>query len=458
MLQPAEDTRPGTIELVLAAAVALAGWGLCLYMLYPGIASYDALYVYEDALAGKYGDWQPPLFGVIWLWLEPFLGTGTQAIAVPTITIYWLSFFLIFLGLRRTGTRLAWLALLLPLTPPLLVLQGIVWRDVVFSTLWLFAAALALASADRGRVTRVIATLLALAFFVLGFWLRPNALFAAAPLFVYIVWPRDFRWKRLLITAIPLCIALQASSSLINYTWLKAAERHPTHSILVFDLTGISHFSGENAFPVSDWTSEEVERLVKTCYKPEYWDTVWWMTPDCTFVMQRLDGEGPGKPRLFGTPALVDAWIGAIEAHPLAYLQHRFAHFKVLMLDRTMVMWEHPEDLTRRFPFTGNETYQAFNGMMHWLQDNTSLFCGLPWLLLTLAMVVAGFAVGDGRAKAAILGLSLSGAIFTLTYLPFGVAAEYRYVYWTVFSGLVAGLIAMAKWIDRSQDRPSLQG
>ena len=62
--RPGIPEHPGWPELLLAAAFAIAGWAFCFYMLLPGAASYDALYVYEDAYAGKYGDWQPPLFGV----------------------------------------------------------------------------------------------------------------------------------------------------------------------------------------------------------------------------------------------------------------------------------------------------------------------------------------------------------------------------------------------------------
>jgi len=456
--RPGIPEHPGWPELLLAAAFVIAGWAFCFYMLLPGAASYDALYVYEDAYAGKYGDWQPPLFGVIWLWLEHLFGTGAVAINGPTLTFYWLAFFLLFLGLRRTGTRLAWLALLLPLAPPLLVLQGIVWRDVVFSTLWVLSAALVFAASDRPAPVRLAATVVALLLFVLGFWLRPNAIFAAVPLFAYIVWPQNFRWKRLFLSAVPVCLVLQGSASLINYSWLNAVERHPTHSIMVFDLAGISQFTGQNVFPVADWTPEQITKVTTQCYDPGYWDSVWWMRADCAFIMKRLDGDSPGSARIFGTPALTSAWIAAIEAHPLAYLQHRLAHFRMVMLARTMVMFDHTDDPTLRFAFTGNDTYKAFSTAMHWLQDNTPLFYGLPWLLLAGAVLLIGLVVQDGRAKAAILGLSMSGVIFTLTYLPFGVAAEYRYVYWTVFSGLVAGLIALAKWADNHTRHAGLRG
>jgi hypothetical protein len=62
----------------------------------------------------------------------------------------------------------------------------------------------------------------------------------------------------------------------------------------------------------------------------------------------------------------------------------------------------------------------------------------------------------NGHHKAAALTLSSSGTIFILTYLLFGVAAEYRYLYWSALTALVAWIVLMAKreilWRARRKD------
>lgn len=438
------------LSFFLAAAWCLAGLAASLYLFHPGIATYDALSVYEQAGQGGYGDWQPPLFGVLWHGLETVFGPGPQAIVLPALVLYWLSFYLIFHVLRRAGSRLAWLALVLPLAPPLIALQGIVWRDSVFSTLWLFAFALAFFGAEGSRRLRAAATATAIAALLLGFWLRPNALFAAAPLAVYILWPGGFRWKRILLLTLPLCIALQASAHLVNYTWLQATPRHPAHSILVFDLTGIGHFAGRNVFPVDDWTPEEVRRLTTSCYDPAYWDAVWWLRDDCSFVMRRLDSREEGK-RLFGSPKLVRAWLAAVRDNPGAYARHRLTHFGTLLFGRIMVLFEHPT-AGMAFHFTGNTAYAAYRDAMLGLKRDTPVFLGIVWFCLVVFVALGGTLMRDGRAKAAVLGLSQSGTIFMLTYLPMGVAAEYRYFYWTVMCGLVGGLVMAGRWVRPGSD------
>jgi hypothetical protein len=80
------------------------------------------------------------------------------------------------------------------------------------------------------------------------------------------------------------------------------------------------------------------------------------------------------------------------------------------------------------------------------LHEATPLFRGATWLLLSVLVGVAGLRIANGRAKAAVLALASSGILYTLTYSVFGVAAEYRYVYWTALSGLLGVAFVLSKW------------
>ena len=133
-------------------------------------------------------------------------------------TSYWLGFGLLAFALARRSSRLALLLPLLALTPPAFVFVGIIWRDVLFATTWLLAAAIVFAAAERGARFRMSVQALALALCAFGVLLRPNALIAAPILAAYIAWPsrypgsarrscssrrwRDFsRWCKWCITA-----------------------------------------------------------------------------------------------------------------------------------------------------------------------------------------------------------------------------------------------------------------
>ena len=49
-----------------AIAMAAAGFGLTLFVFYPGVMTFDAKYVYLDIAKGFYGDWQSPVMTALW--------------------------------------------------------------------------------------------------------------------------------------------------------------------------------------------------------------------------------------------------------------------------------------------------------------------------------------------------------------------------------------------------------
>src|SRR5437660_732518 len=140
----------------------------------------------------------------------------------------------------------------------------------------------------------------------------------AAPLFAaYAIWPMSFALRRTALLYVPAFVLFAALVPAVYYGLLAAERQHPLHSILVFDLGGITHFSAENQFPV-EWSAEQTALLRDKCYDPARWD-FYWHRPPCPFVMQRLErSDDP----IFGTPRLVRAWRDALARHPLSYLEH----------------------------------------------------------------------------------------------------------------------------------------
>ncbi len=106
---------------------------------------------------------------------------------------------------------------------------------------------------------------------------------------------------------------------------LDAKRQNPLHSILVFDLGGITHFTGENQFPVA-WSAEQTALLTGKCYDPVRWDT-YWHVPPCPFVMQRL--ERPDDV-IFGTPRLIAGMVArGLRASPRLSQPPRDLHVAV---------------------------------------------------------------------------------------------------------------------------------
>jgi hypothetical protein len=419
---------------VAVIALIAAGYGLTLAIFYPGIMTYDAKFVYGDIAKGVLGDWQSPVMTVLWGAIDP-VAPGAASMFLLIATSYWLGFGLLALALARRSTRLALLLPLLALAPPAFVFVGVIWRDVLFATSWLLAAAIVFAATERGARFRVPAQVLALALCAFGVLLRPNALIAAPILAAYIVWPAQMSFRRTAILLVPAMAGFFALVQVVYYGALGATRQHPLHSIMVFDLGGISHFSKENQFPVT-WSEPESVMLLNSCYQPTLWDIYWRLEP-CDFVMHKLEHEE----KLFGTSALAEAWARAIMRHPLAYLQHRAAFMWNFLAGNNLTMWLADVERPAANVFPDRPAFAA----LVWLHDRlepTPLFRTGSWLLVCI--MVCGFAWRQRETPegAFALGVCGSAAVYVLTFFAVGVASDFRYGYWAVLAGIVGGVVA----------------
>ena len=412
--------------------LVIAGFWLTLELFHPGIMNYDARYVYLDSLKGFYGDWQSPVMTWLWRIIDP-IDPGSGSMFLLLTVLYWWSIATLSAALAQRSLALGFALPLIALTPPLLAFVGVIWRDVLMAGCWLFATARVFAATGQTKrpvVTRIVGVALV----VLGVLIRPNALAAAPLLITYILWPRAFSWKRTALLFVPLMMALYASVQLVYYGALNATRQHPLHSIAVFDLGGITYFSSENAFPVT-WSADEMEALRGRCYDPSIWNVYW--NGDCKFVMAKVEHEQ----KLFGTPALSHAWLDAVVRHPLAYVQHRLTFFRTFLFGSHPGMWtadiEHPPKTI----FEDRPWFMAFKRLHDALQP-TPLFRIGTWLVSCLLLCALGWRRRATPEGAFVLGVCGSGALYVLSYLPLGVASEFRYIYWAVLAS-AAGLMVV---------------
>jgi hypothetical protein len=435
-MQFSPDRRQSVRRGLHAAVAALtaAGYGLTLAIFYPGIMTYDAKFVYEDIAKGAVGDWQSPVMTVLWGAIDP-VAPGAASMFLLIATSYWLGFGLLAFALARRSTRLALLLPLLALAPPAFVFAGIIWRDMLFATTWLLAAAIVFAAAKSNPRLRVPAQALALALCGLGVLLRPNALIAAPILTAYLVWPQQACLRRTAILFVPAVAGFFALVQLVYYNVLGATRQHPLHSIIVFDLGGISHFSKESQFPVS-WSASESALLLNGCYQPTQWDIYWRLEP-CDFVMRKVEREQ----KLFGTPALTEAWARAVLHHPVAYLQHRSAFMWNFLAGDNITMWLADVERPTAKLFPDRSAFAA----LVWLHDGlkpTPLFRTGSWLVICLLVCAFAWRRRESPEGAFALGVCGSAAVYVLSFFAVGVASDFRYGYWAVLAGMVGGVVA----------------
>jgi hypothetical protein len=420
---------------LLIAAMTATGFALTLYVFYPGVMTFDALYMYKDMAKGFFGDWQSPVMIVLWSLVDP-IAPGTGSILLLTVTLYWLAFGVVALTIAR---RSPWLALMLPLlalSPPAFVFVGIIWRDVLFAIAWLLAAAFVFAVTDRGWKQRVPVQAIGIGLLAFGVLLRPNALAAAPILAAHILWPAHFPWKRAAILYVPAALGLFGLVQVVYYDVLGATRQHPLHPIMVFDLGGISHFARANVFPGS-WTADETALITHGCYQPIAWDIYWTQEP-CLFVMEHLERE-----KLFASPALTDAWKRAIVSYPTAYLQHRATFMWTFLTGANLTMWTRDLDDTSKIIFADNPRLMALKALHDALKP-TPLFRTGTWLLLSVAVCLFAWRRRNMPAGAFALGVCGSAIVYMMTFFAVGVATDFRYAYWAVLAGLT-GAIAVAQ-------------
>jgi hypothetical protein len=427
------------LRLAVAALIA-AGFGLTMLIFYPGIMTYDAKFVHEDIGKGVLGDWQSPVMTVLWGAIDPAApGAGSMFLLIATS--YWLGFGLLAFALARRATWLAPLLPLLALLPPAFVFVGIIWRDVLFATTWLLAAAIAFAVAGRGPRLRVPAQVLALALCAFGVLLRPNSLIAAPILAAYVAWPTQISFKRTAILFIPVMAGFFVLVQVVYYGALGAARQHPLQSIMVFDLGGISHFARQNQFPVT-WSEPETALLLDRCYQPTQWDIYWRLEP-CDFVMRKIEREKG----LFGTPVITEAWAHALMRHPVAYLRHRAAFMWNFLGGNNLTMWVADVEHRTETVFPDRPAFVALVSLHDKLKP-TPLFRTGAWLLVCI--MVCGFAWRRRETPEGAFALCVCGsaAVYVLTFFAVGVASDFRYGYWAVLAGISGGVIA-------ARDRPA---
>jgi hypothetical protein len=428
MMQAVSARRPSWPIVILLHA---AGFALSVVVFYPGVMNYDARYIYLDTAAGRFGDWQSPLMGWLWSVVDP-IAPGPASILLVIAASYWLGFALLSVAVARRSRVLTLVTPLLALSPPAFAFVGMIWRDVLFACAWLLAAALAFAAAESRRPVRALARATALGLLGFGVLLRPNAILAAPILAVYLIWPQRFVLRHAVLLYLPTAVVLFALIQVVYYGIFDAMRQRPWHSVVVFDLGGITHFTKQNQFPVS-WNARETALLTQSCYRPAPWN-VYWNAEPCRFVMDRLEGE-----KIFGSPALVDAWMRAVTANPLAYLRHRAAFMWTFLAESNLTIWTQDLDDRSKPALPHNRAFMVLRSVHDALQP-TPLFWPGTWLLLDAGLCAWAWRKRQTRAGAFAVAVCGSAVAYVLTFFAVGVAAEFRYAYWAVLAGLTGAV------------------
>ncbi len=206
---------------------------------------------------------------------------------------------------------------------------------------------------------------------------------------------------------------------------------------MVFDLGGISHFTKQNQFPVT-WSESELALLLNGCYRPTEWDLYWRLEP-CEFVMHKLEKDE----KLFGTPAISNAWMNAILRHPVAYLEHRGSFMWNFLAGSNFTMWLFDIERNNQKVFQDRKAFVVLENI-HDVLKPTPLFRAGPWLLVCVAVCGCALRWRNTREGSFAIGVCGAAAVYVVTFFAVGVASDFRYAYLAVLAGIAGGVALLS--------------
>nr|WP_315382547.1 hypothetical protein [uncultured Sphingomonas sp.] len=431
--RPVGTRRKALSALIVAVLLA----GVTLAFFWPGVASYDSVVQYQQVLHGQYDDWHPPAMARLWAVFHGAGWRGQAPMFALQLLLYWsgLAFFASALA-RRGQSIAALLVLLLGIWPPILGWQVAVLKDGQMAGAILAAVGLASWWRLDDRRLPLWAALLVLILLGYATLVRFNAAFATVPLAFGLL--GGWRWERprfQLVLVVAATAAVIAVLTPINQRLLHAAPSGVERSLPLFDLAGIAHHAGPQAVPQVParlWHRAEA----RGCLTPILWDPIG-DEKACGYIVDTLQRAAPGT-------TLRSAWIEAIATHPLAYAEHRIAHW-----NSEMRLWM-PATMPGTGPLARSEPNtiglgspdKRINGFQKLGYTLASSAAGAPilWFAVAIGVLFCSWPARDGAGGVAVT-LALSAILTELAFGVVGVASDYRYHVWGM---LAAGLALLA--------------
>jgi hypothetical protein len=432
------EANPRPIYPAIIAVIVVTGMAVIAMGYWPGVMIDDARWQYQQSVDNAYEDWHPPLMAWIWHQFIP-LEPGPAPMLLLQLSLFWVGIASIAYWLYRRGNpRLGVLAAFVGWIPAPLALLGSVTKDCLMAAVLSSAVGLLLWREEaRTNVVRAMLGVVIFAMLLLAAALRVNAFLACVPLGLAAL-PRSVTRTipRFTLAALA-CTAIFFVTPPLVASALHAEDTDAQLSLIIFDLGGITEYSGSDQFP--DLKAAEPVRVNRQCYDPVGWDSYsTWAKKACPIgfePFQALVDEGDTDPRML--------WFKAVTSHPIAYAEHRLAHFN-------LSTWF----LVRGNPVPTAWTQSVANPWNFQVRPNAVLRSvdvfangaamsplGWPifWIALALAVLMAATAA---KLTSNVKAVASSAFLYGIGYLVFGVATGMRYYVWTIVGAALAAILA----------------
>jgi len=418
--------------VIAALGAALIGYGY-----WPGIMIDDARWQYQQVVDNAYEDWHPQLMA--WLWRQlTFVHAGPAPMLLLQLLLYWVGFLLIASAVYRRGRpRLAIALVCVGFLPAPFALMGTVTKDALMAGCLLCATGLllwkGLLTTAGARAALVVGTIVIL---LIASALRFNAFLACVPLAIAVLPPFFTRTKlRLLIATLVVTAAFILTGPTVT-ALVQAEDTDVQLSLMIFDLGGITEHTGVSQFP--DMGVANPVAVNHRCYDVTAWDSYSsWAKQPCPIGFDRfqslIDDDDVDARSL---------WLHAIAAHPVAYAEHRLAHFNqatyfLIPSGPAFTAWSQSVPNPWNFHVRPNGIISMVTAVVY-AAAHTPLGWPIFWIGLSFAALLLAIAADCGPE---LIAIAASPFLYGMGYLIFSVASGMRYHLWTISGAAIATLL-----------------
>lgn len=406
----------------------------------PGEMSVDSVMALYEAMKGHAVGWGPTFMAATLAWLGG--GTLGSSLFVALMCILTYGCFAALLIYSNATNVRRWqivLAFVLSLNPLFMFYVGIVWKDVMLTTIAMVAATLLLLSVGRAGRNRYI--LLGLAALVTGAMvpIRQQGILLAAPFAIAIglLVVRELRAAMFTRVASFIgCIAFVIGCNMMLYELSAATVKPQLHgpisvgiyTIQAYEIAGMIADAKPDDPVTWSGASQQVQREIKVHYSPERIDTIWHLEPVRDYF-NALTGK-----------QYMSIWLRGIKHDPKAFLQSRFGAFASLLGLRNITgcvptFWgigalpALPEQVKQLGLHDGVNARARVIGRAAVNLYNTPVFRNWFYAVLLLIGSFVVFLRATGAPRLTLLSIIIASWLYWLSYLPTTIACDFRYLY-----------------------------
>lgn len=436
---------PGRIAAAIVLLAGAIGAGLTLWFHFPGHVSTDASMQLWEAWLGESVTWNPPTMSAMLRWLGGGPEAAGRMMAANTV--------LTFGSLAGTGALLLWrnreadfflpwfralLVALVLANPVLFLYLGIVWKDVLFSSLVVTGTALGLAAcATQGRRARWTMAVLSAAVLAISVGVRQQGIFMAPVLLaipvIAVAGVHGLQLRaRLGHALVPIAVFL-AMSLLVPAAVARTIHTPPEYGskvgfqgLMQYDTAGMIALSRTPTHSLPVPVSEELRADIRRVYSPDRGDFMW-TSEAVTRWLSEPGYEGVRR-----------RWRSLVANEPGAYVRHKVGAFRsILNVDGVMdclpvhVGVDGPRDNLRSIGFEpGLDRYDQ--SLYYFAKSIFRWPLYRHWVYLVALFAAGGAAIAfmrRSRLKAGIIVAGVATGLLYLSFLPTSIACDFRYLF-----------------------------